>query len=413
MFNKKRLAILLFAIGLGFRAIIAVVQVTSGIHPIAWFPMVQPWSDFYTIYGRELFLLGEGSLSYRGLFTYTPLFLYTLFLFYHVGGIYFASVPILVADAATAPIIYLTVREISSNKVATLAGLSYALSPFMLIMEGYFWLSSQPMFLFMILAIYFLRRNRPLLSSLAIGIAIMFKQEAVFFLPVYVAWYVNRYKRTSWKGLLIFFMTVTAISLPFIITSPVAYLDSVSYGLVSKLLPSVTATLPLQSNQATLTTISNSSSVCSFVTAAMNDTSCNLGHVLYSTVNVSASYMVDSMVVILNYASALVQIPLLVFVAFILFFERKRENMLEVSCAYSSICFLLVFSFLVHEALAYYFLPVYGILFASSRSFSTISIIYASTFVSLFLSNGPVQTVLSLLTISIILASSGAKERKV
>lgn len=417
--NTNPALIAIFGVALSSRMIIAIFQATNGIQPISWFPVVQTWDDFYLVYGRELVSMAHGSFNYFGIYTYTPLFIYSLFPFYLLHGTSFASLPILVADAATAPLIYLNVRSITNERVAIFAGLCYALSPFMLIMEAYLWLSSQPMFFFMILAVYLLRRNKPVWASFAIGISVMFKQEALFILPAFATWYLAKYKRSAWKGAIVFLTTLAIISLPFLLTTPTAYLGSISYGLLSNFLPKASATLSIHAVNGSSVGINSltESGVCSSVARTPGSTVslCPFGYVTYSTVQTGAiwPYGISGWIVdIVQWTSQLLDIPVFILVGFILFLSRKRSNLLELGCAYSTIGSLLVFSIVVHGLLTYYFLPVYGLLFASSREFRTVLIVALATFVSLFVTDGPFQAVLPLLAISIILAINN-KQRDV
>jgi hypothetical protein len=403
-------ALLIFGVALISRGIIAAFQIINGIHPISFFPMVQTWTDFYSIYGQELVLLNRGLLSYNGFFTYTPLFLYALLVFYRLGGIAFASAPILLADAATASFVYLNTSRISNHRVAVAAGLCYSLSPFMLIFEGYLWLSNQPMFLLMILAIYLLRNDKPLFASLMFGIAVMFKQEAVFVLPAFVVWYLWKCNKNAWKGFLVFLMTMVAISLPFFLTSPINYLNNISYGVLLKFLPVVTTASP--SNIASTGKLAADSVMKSGVCSLINSTgiqtlsSCVFGYVTYSSGQPGAIWLygiTGGIMTIVQWASQFVVIPIFALVGFILFLSRKRSNLLELVAAYSTIGSLVVFSLLVHGLLTYYFLPVYGLLFAASKDLKTVTIVALCTLVSLFVTDGPFQAALPLLAISAIL----------
>lgn len=364
--------------------------------------MVEAWSDFYSIYSHELTLLAQGSLSYRGTFTYTPLFLYTLYLFFRIGGSTFASIPILLSDAASASLIYLNARTITREKVAFSAGLCYALSPFMLIVEGYLWLSSQPMFLFMMLAMYFFREDKPLLSSFSIGLAIMFKQEAVFILPVYIACYAKKYKGKIVKGSAVLLTTLIIISLPFLLTTPLAYISSVSYGLLFKSSSAAVTSVATHSSKASLfgDEIFSSGTGCSLISSEEANfvSTCPFGIVTYSALKIG-SIQVSLIIGMLQWASISVGIPIFLLIGMIFFFSRKQVHMLELGCAYSSVGFLLIFSYLVHGLWAYYFLPLYGLLLSSSRNFSMLLVVSGINVVSLFFPDGQVQAILAMLAI--------------
>ncbi|MCL4518281.1 MAG: hypothetical protein M1587_03695 [Thaumarchaeota archaeon] len=142
---RRSSTLLIFAVAAVARFVIAFLQLIHGIQNMNWLQLIS-WSDFYQIYGNQLASLSHGLLPYLNFgYWYTPLFLYTLYLFYLFGGIHLASVPMLLADTAMAPLIYLIVLMRSNERVATIAGLLYALFPVALFVEGYLWLSSEPM----------------------------------------------------------------------------------------------------------------------------------------------------------------------------------------------------------------------------------------------------------------------------
>jgi hypothetical protein len=415
--NIGKDVLLVFGVAAFARFLMALYQINYGVGTIPWFPLVVPWSDFYSIYVGELTSLAQGSLSYATFFTYTPLFLYTLYPFFRLGGSSFASIPILLADAVTAPLVYLNARTFTRNKVAIAAGLSYALSPMMLIMEGYLWLSNQPMFFFMILALYFLRQDKPVLSSLSIGIAIMFKQEASFILPAYAVMYLNRYRKSAWKGIAVFISTISFVSLPFLLSTPLSYFDAVSYGLLGKFLPLAEATSSshIANSGSTTLSYSTSASACRLISSggATSVASCQYGLVTYVQ---NFPRIVLGWITILNWASGIILVPLLIMVGILLFFSRRRNNFFELACAYSLITLLSLFSFLVHGLFTYYFIPVYGILLASCKDFRAVLISTVAAFASLFMIDGLFQAVLPLIAIYVILATnnlnSGALDSK-
>ena len=131
-------------------------------------PGLEIYHDFYGYYVTQLIDLSKGMIPYKDFaYSYPPLFLYSLYPFFKLGGEYAASIPILLADAATSPLIYVIVRRFASERISLAAGISYAISPFFLIYEGYLWFSSQPMTFFLLLALYLLfnKKSALLLSS--------------------------------------------------------------------------------------------------------------------------------------------------------------------------------------------------------------------------------------------------------
>ena len=216
--NKR--VTLLFGIAALSRTVVALLQIFSGIKSVPASPL-GAWSDFYSIYGIDLHSLSSGLLPYKDFgYWYPPLFLYVLYMFYVIGGLHAASIPVILADSATAPLIYSLAAFSAGKRVAFASGLLYALLPVALVEEGYLWLSSQPMTLLLLLSIYLLLRNYPILSSLILAVSILFKQEAVFILPVYVFWYAFRGRSKMKKGFTVFVFSLFLASLPFLVISP-------------------------------------------------------------------------------------------------------------------------------------------------------------------------------------------------
>ncbi len=382
------------------RALMSFLQVLYGKvleSGTPWLSTLAMWRDFYGIYGYQLNLMAQGALPYRDFgYSYPPLFLYVLLPFYVVGGAYAAVLPILISDAATSPLVYLLVRRFSTERVAVFAGLAYALSPFMLLYEGYSWLSSQPMFFFLLLSVYLLRKGRPLPSSVALGVASLFKQEAIFILPIYAVWLIKNHRPVAWKAFVIFTGILFVASLPFLAVAPQQYLGQVSFGALAIPSPSshpvsIPASLganPLLSSQcppASATPASNSPCISSSVTYP--------NPLLTVTINVLES------------VSYFVRIPLFVLLGPALFASRRKENFLELACAYALTGFVILFSVLFHPAYGYYLLPVYGLLIASSRRLSTLTIAFIAPLLGMLTAVGYFQEVLPLAATLVIVSA--------
>ncbi len=133
-------------------------------------------------------LLAAGDLPYRDFtYSYPPLFIYSLFTFYEIGT-KLAALPIIVADALTAPLIYLMIKRTWSERLAVAASVVYIFSRFALVFEGISYLSEQPMLFFLLLSFVLLVGKKAKASAIALALGIMFKQDALFVLPVYVFW---------------------------------------------------------------------------------------------------------------------------------------------------------------------------------------------------------------------------------
>lgn len=397
----------LLAVAASSRAILSIIQVVYGTvfqGGLLWLPTLVMFRDFYGYYGLQLSFLSQGLLPYRDFgYSYPPLFLYSLLPFYLLGGIYAASLPILAADAATSPLVYFFVLKFTNERLAFLAGLAYAISPFILFYEGYSWLSSQPMFFFLLLSLYLLREGRPLPSSIALAMAVLLKQEAIFVIPIYAVWLMRNHGGGSWKAIVTFLGIVFVASLPFLLIAPNQYLGSTSYGFLRTSSPSLSsAAVPL-----------GSSALSSAQCPSTPRTSSANGPCISSSV----TYPNPLLTLVINaveWISSIVQIPLFILIAPALYTLRRRDNFLELACAYSATGFFLLFSILIHPVYGYYMVPVYGLLLASSRRLSTLLISSISPVLSLLTLVGYYQELLPLvITLGVISVQGTLGDRSV
>ena len=395
LLRANKAVIFLFATALALRVITSAWQVFFGLHGIPSLFPANTWGDFYGIYIGWLQFISHGMLPYRDFFTYiyTPLFLYVLYPFYVIGGAHAASIPIIVSDAATSPVAYLIVRKLASRRVSLVAGLMYAICPFALFYEGYLWLSSQPMTFFMLLAIYFLRSNKPTYSAFSMALAILFKQEALFILPAFGLWFAKWFKKSIRKGALTFLLTLLAVSLPFLILSPIGYLSSLSY-----LNPNSTP-----ASAACVTKILNGTTiaVCGGATGALSGLTFPTSALTTMTPSTNAfpwEYFLNRLAEIVG--------PILFFVGLpALIASRRAANALELFAVYSTIGLLILFSFLTKITLSYHYLPVYALLFASTANRRALFVSTITPIIALFLlPEGLVSTLPPLIALLVILA---------
>ena len=385
----RRTAIYILAIATCARLVASLLQVAYGIHPIPGLFTVRVWDDFYYYYGGQLGSLGQGLIPYRDFgYSYTPLFLYLLYPFYAIGGIHAAAAPIVLADAAAAPLVYLIVGKKADGRVAALAGVGYALSPLMLFEEGYLWFSSQPLVFFVLLSIYFLYDDRQMLSWATLAVAVLVKQEAIFILPVYFLWGLRKDRRAALKGAGVFALIFFTVSLPFLVLAPATYMASISYGF----LPS-----PIQSlGQVAVNTQATLSSVSTNALQTLTITYPN--PILSFSIN------------LVDWLSPLVAIPMFVLLLPALFVSRHKDNILELASAYSTIGFLMVFAMLVHPLYRYYLVPAWALLYASPRSWLSSIIVVVGGALTLVTPLGPFQVVLPLATILAVIAALDARK---
>lgn len=343
---------------------------------------------------EQLSLLAHGLIPYRDVaISYPPLFLYSLYPFYVAGGANLASVPIIVSDAATAVVVYLIVERMGEQRTALAAGLVYALSPFALFYESYVWFSSQPMTLFAVLGVYFLIRDKPLLSFSTLALAVLFKQEAIFLLPVFLAVFVRRNPRMSLEGLTAFFGILIAVSLPFLIASVQGYLSLVTYGLVGGRWSGAPLPLPVTNSAICRNVLTNIHGI---------EMSCTFGSTTYTQVvaNLPPSVvLINQFSYDLNVLSALLALPLLLLMTPVLYSLRRSERFVPLLCLYSGAGFLILFALTFHPVFKYYYMPVYAMLALLVANKGTFGVAMLAPIISLVTPSGAFQELLPILSI--------------
>lgn len=351
----------------------------------SWLPGPSLWSDF-TVYLTQLKYLSEGFLPYRDFaYAYPPLFLYSMLPFYNLAGGYAASIPIVLADALTAPVVFLIVRKFSTERVALAAGMAYALSPVSLINEGYIWLSPQPMTLFLLLSVYLLQDRKPVLSSLALAIAVMFKQEAAFVVPAFLVFMVINYRASVAKAAGVFTVTVVGVLSPFLVEAPRALLNHTAYWLPFSPGPSepsrMAVTVTSQANPI-IQTCANTAVPYLYT-----------GSICGDIVNFQAwsQYLYISKI---DSIAAFIAPLLFVVFGVGLIAVRRSPVILQMVSAYSCIGGFFLFATLVHGVLAYYFVPVYALILACSTDARSLGIGVIAAILSAIAPEGPFQFII-------------------
>jgi hypothetical protein len=347
----RKTVLLVFAVALLARVLFAAVQAAVGIQTVPGFPTISPWTDFYGIYVPQLISLAKGLIPYRDFaYSYAPLFLYSLFPFFKIGGSVLASAPIIGADSVTAVAVFKICEILSTERFASVAGLIYAILPFALFYEGYLWLGSQPMTLFMLLGIVLFLQEKTTWAALSISVAALFKQQALFVVPPLLIWLLVRRRQAAWKPILAFVGAILLVSLPFLALAPFNYLDQLSFGLISHAPPQSattsvsTTTVPLVSCTSLIMT--SQSYVCLAI----------------------PNPLFTELITIEGWIGQNLAIPFYLITLLALAGSRDKQKQLGLHFAASQIGFLLVFSFLVHELYPYYLLPVYAAVMPYGRS---------------------------------------------
>jgi hypothetical protein len=358
------------------------------------------WGD-YSVYLQQLHYLAQGYLPYRDFsYNFGPLFLLTLFPFYALSN-NLAFIPIVLADAFTAPAVYLTLKQDSGKNVPMIAGLIYGVSPLFLVNEGYLWLSSQPFTLFLVCSVLLYTRKRALAGTLSLAVAICFKQEAVFLLPPFLIAYLWRYRKRALKYIGAGLAFVIGVSSPFLYYAPRAFIYSMMYGNFINLGPvepsrlqtvgSSTVT-PFQSVLCGVTTITH------VYTGAFCGTLMNLG-------------AFEQFLVFARFYDFLKVINPFLFCIFLvgLISIRKSEILYGVSCVFALLGGLLVFSILVHSSLGYYYIPIYALLLLLSKRPGQLALTTLGLEAVIFLPEGPLQFLIPLVLVFALVVSESVR----
>ncbi len=373
----------------------------------SWLPGPNMWADS-TIYANDLGLVVQGFIPYRDFsYNYGPLYLYAMLPFYWISP-KLAFLPTALADTLTAPLIYLIVKTVAGRRSAAAAGMVYALSPFTVVNEGYLWLSSQPMTLFIVAAVYLMRRNRPLESTLSLAIATLFKQEALFILAALLIWYWKQSGRGMVRGALAGLSTVGMGLGPFLAITPKSMLYSLMYGPFVNFGPVEPSRLPASLANAA-STASGNPAICGITTLQGLYTGSLCG-IVFNTQQF-ANFLAMARI----YQFALVLEPwLLIVLAFGLIAIRRSPVLFQISSAYSFLALLFVFSTLVHGLYAYYFLPVYSLLLIAGTNKQTTAVAAAALLAVSLVPEGAFQALLPLVAVFgvVILESERLQKRK-
>ena len=399
-----------FLLALSLRAVFAIGQMIYGINNSLNFESylygpfnsgLELYHDFYFYYMAQLADIHNGLIPYRDFaYSYPPLFLYSMYPFFVIGGSKAASLVIWVADAATAPLIYLAASHFTNSKLSLVAGISYAVSPFFLLYEGYLWLSSQPMTFFMVLSIYLLLTRRPLLSAVAFAISVLFKQELIVLVPIYVIWYLNNVPRkTLLKAIATFSLIIFALSLPFLIISPAFYASSISYGQLGQVSLPPNYFIGTDSVSQPGNSVASHPLICNTLSNTWRSSICSYGNFTYTDVKLTPSWTMIFSAGFMNNISQLIFLPLLAIALYTLVRLRRDPSMLFLSGALALSGFLGVFTLFFHDIYRYYLIPIYIFPLVCSRTRISSSIAICIPLLSLVLPSGSIQLLLPLIDI--------------
>lgn len=370
------------------------------------FLQLEVLDDFNGIYVAQLQHLSQGFLPYRDFaYSYPPLFLYALYPFYVLGGYSLAGLPVVVSDAATALLVYLILARYADGKIAFAAGLVCALSPFMLLYEGYLWLSGEPMVFLVLLSFYLLQKGKPKSSAICLGIAVLSNQDAFFVFPAYFAALWSNHSEHLAKGFAITLSTVFLGCAEFLVLAPAQFLSYVSFSTLAAWVPP----LVFHVSNGLISEVSIPPGTCLTMGTSALSSICATA----SPQSPLASPLGESYA-ILTSISALVLLPLAVLTGPALFAVRRRQGFVFLMGAYSSTVLFALFTIAVHpDFYRYYFLIVYSMLLAASWNRALLSVAAAVEIISLVTPSGVFQEILplgALLAMALILDLDGRSQ---
>jgi 4-amino-4-deoxy-L-arabinose transferase-like glycosyltransferase len=392
-----RFPLLIFATAFVLRLVMLYMRLPLGSIPYSYH--FETYSDFYVYYVNWWNSLQSGLVPYRDFFyQYPPLFLYGLYPLYRIGGAFGAALGIILADSGSAVLIYYIAKRSTTQKIALIAGLGYAASPLALLYEGYVLFSIQPMLFFLLLSVLLIRSDKLLLSAVCLAVAVLFKQEALFAIPAYLIYTLTvrrfNFKKVG-KAVVLFASILLIVSLPFLLLSPVQYIDTMAYHPPSYS-NDVSATMGSASNQ---TQASNQMQTCYDVQDISGlVANCAQGGTTSHTLIMPLQDQ------ILNAIFSWGLLPMSLLPVPFLFILRRRTSFLPLSAAYSFALLVTVFAYFfsyapLTDVARYAYLPVYALLLVSGVGLRVPAVALCAATISLVLPPGIIQLVLPFLAI--------------
>jgi Gpi18-like mannosyltransferase len=159
------------------------------------------WAEQLSAGGLGDFFAGDDPTK-----DYAPGYLYVLWLFGELSSVfhftagqwdYVLKLPPIAADLGSAVLLYLLVRRRSEEWGLLSAAVYLVLPPVLLI--GAIWGQADSLLAFFVLfAIYFLDRNRPVAAGLAFTVGFFVKPQIVAVLPIFAFWLVRDWPPRTW-----------------------------------------------------------------------------------------------------------------------------------------------------------------------------------------------------------------------
>jgi len=153
-----------------------------GFESVDYIQCLNPW---------YIKLQQEGFLAFKEKFSnYSAPYLYLLYLMTKTGlsSLYGVKIISIIADIVMSLASFALIRRLTDNKIAALSGYALILLSPTVVLNGAAWGQCDAVFTcFIVIALYYLVCEKYFLSVLIYGIALSFKLQAIFVLPVYVS----------------------------------------------------------------------------------------------------------------------------------------------------------------------------------------------------------------------------------
>ncbi|HUU79079.1 MAG TPA: hypothetical protein VMX55_12095 [candidate division Zixibacteria bacterium] len=168
-------------------------------------------------------------------YSYPPIFLYFLVSIWRPGMTdIWIAMPMILADAACAGMIYLILNEIFKERkaIAFLGGVLMVLAPVNVIYDGVYWLNPGPVTLLTLISFFFVVKRKWWQAFFWLALATMTKQNALFLTyPIFMIMLGEKVhkkgvKKGSFESILnvgLFISTCLLISIPWIFITPLQY----------------------------------------------------------------------------------------------------------------------------------------------------------------------------------------------
>ena len=190
--------------------------------------------SIFRTWSRGVHITGFSNFYHGVRSDYPPLYIYIL---WAVGAFYksfislsfdihspvfiiFLKIPAMIADIATALLIFLIVRKYGSFRLAFLSMISYAFNP-AIIYNSAIWGQVDSVYtLFFMLALMLFVSDKPMLSGISLAMAILTKPQSLVLVPLFVLVMIKKYSSFT------FAKVMTASCAAFVIVALPFYLDT-------------------------------------------------------------------------------------------------------------------------------------------------------------------------------------------